>query len=395
MGQAEPTTTSALLRRLALPAVFVGVVIFTQFKRNSDHQAALASNDAGASASQATADAAADAREIVTTELTGPTMGTNFTVKVRGPELAPEAAGALSQAIQGALDEVNGSMSTWLATSELSRFNDGPADAPFAFSAPTMEVLAISQAVYGASGGVFDVTVGPLVNRWGFGPDDPQGPPDQAELDALLMAVGQDKLTVDVEAGTVSKPDAGLRVDLSAVAKGYAVDRVALAVEALGHSAYMVEVGGEVRTGTADGGAPWRIAVERPSYAAPGSEQRDVFEVVELVGMSMATSGDYRNYIKDGDKLRSHTIDPRTGAPVEHALASVTVLHEQCGAADAWATALMVLGPDEGLAVAEREGLAALFLSRDASAGAGALKRSATSGFTPFSKPLVETDPGE
>jgi len=379
MGLAEPTTTSALLRRLALPAVFVAVIIYTQFKRGSEAPATptVAGVDASGEASEG-------APEVVTLELTGPTMGTTFTVKVRGPALGAEPTAALSAGIQGALDGVNDAMSTWQPTSELSRFNDGPADTPFAFSAPTLEVLAVAREVYAASGGVFDVTVGPLVNRWGFGPDDRIGPPTQAEIDALLAAVGQDKLTLDADAGTVSKPDAGLRVDLSAVAKGYAVDRVALAIEALGHDAYMVEVGGEVRTG-AGGDEPWRIAVERPSFKPPGTEANPVFEVVELAGLSMATSGDYRNYIKDGDKLRSHTIDPRTGAPVEHALASVTVVHRDCAAADAWATALMVLGPDEGLAVAEREGLAALFITRGTPDDADDLKRTATAGFQPYS----------
>lgn len=373
MGQAEPTTTAALLRRLALPAVFVAVVFITQLIRQPPEPPAVL---------QATETASS-----VTTEFTGPTMGTTFTVKVRGPELAPEASQGLSQAVRGALDAVNESMSTWLTTSELSLFNDGPADTPFLFSGPTMEVLGISQSVYEASGGAFDVTVGPLVERWGFGPDDREGPPDHAEIAAILGAVGQDKLIIDLDAGTVTKPDAGLQVDLSAVAKGYAVDQVALAIEALGHPSYMVEVGGEVRTGSSGGGPPWRIAVERPSpLGAPG--QPEVFEVLELNGMSMATSGDYRNFIADGDTLRSHTIDPRTGAPVTHALASVTVVHEECGMADAWATALMVLGPESGLQRAESEGLAALIITRSGDD----LKRSATTRFALFSR-LVQ--PGQ
>jgi len=368
MGQAEPTTTAALLRRLALPAVFVAIVVTTQLVR----QAPVAPSQS------------------VTTELTGPTMGTSFMVKVRGPELDPAGAAELSAAVQGALGAVNESMSTWLPTSELSRFNDGPAATPFALSGPTMEVLAIAQDVYRRSGGAFDVTVGPLVNRWGFGPQDRQEPPDDAEIAALLGAVGQDKLVIDASVGTVSKPDAGLRVDLSAVAKGYAVDQVALAIEALGHLAYMVEVGGEVRTGTAGDGAPWRIAVEAPS--APGDlGEREVFEVLELSGRSMATSGDYRNFIVDGDDLRSHTIDPRTGSPVTHRLASVTVVHEQCGVADAWATALMVMGPEQGLALAREQGLAAMFLTRQGDA----LKRSTTAEMDLLSVGTRLDEPGQ
>lgn len=379
MGLRKPTTTAALLRRLAIPALFVGIVAYTQLKCDDPEPEAPAP---AAAPEKPAAPAEKPAKPAtVTTELTGPTMGTTFTVKVRAPELDAAAQKALSAAIKGALDEVNESMSTWLKTSELSRFNDGPADVAVKFSAPTMEVLAISQQVFNASGGAFDVTVGPLVNRWGFGPDDRKGPPSHEEIAALLAAVGQTKLKIDTVNGTVAKPNAGLRVDLSAVAKGYAVDRVALAVEKLGYPSYMVEVGGEVRTGTVGDGAPWRIAIERPSLPKGGKDApREVYEVLELTGVSMATSGDYRNFIVDGDKLRSHTIDPRTGSPVTHPLASVTVVHPECGAADAWATALMVLGPDEGLKLAQREGLAAMFITRGE---AGALTRNAT---TPFAK---------
>ncbi len=367
MGQAEPTTTAALLRRLALPAVFVAMVFIAQLARQSP---VLPSVDkvlaVGAS---------------VTTEFTGPTMGTSFTVKVRGPELGPEASELLSLGIQGALNAVNDSMSTWRPTSEISRFNVGPARTPFAFSEPTMEVMHLSQRVYEASGGAFDVTVGALVDRWGFGPEEIEGPPTEAELSVLLATVGQDKLVMDGREHTVTKMVPGLHVDLSAVAKGYAVDQVARAIESLGHTSYMVEVGGEVRTGDSGDGSPWRIAVEKPSLlGAPGDH--GIFEVLELDGMAMATSGDYRNFIEDGETLRSHSIDPRTGQPVSHNLASVTVVHAQCGEADAWATALMVLGPDAGLQLAESEGLAALFITRSGDA----LNRSATTHFALFSR---------
>ncbi|MDP7112838.1 MAG: FAD:protein FMN transferase, partial [Myxococcota bacterium] len=153
----------------------------------------------------------------------------------------------------------------------------------------------------------------------------------------------------------------GVQIDLSAIAKGYGVDRVTGAIEGQGHDRYLVEVGGEVRVrGRNAAGVPWRIGIERPV-----DEGRDVFRALSLIDAAMATSGDYRSFYELAGRRVSHTIDPRTARPVEHGLASVTVVHDRCAEADGWATALMVLGPDEGPEIAEREGLAALFLTRN------------------------------
>jgi thiamine biosynthesis lipoprotein len=176
-----------------------------------------------------------------------------------------------------------------------------------------------------------------------------------------LGLVGWQKLVLDPAAGTASKTVPELYVDLSAVAKGYAVDRTAAVLDQMGLEDYMVEVGGEVRTrGLNLKRQPWRIGIERPV-----AESRELQRVVPLSGLAMATSGDYRNfYVLDGERY-SHTIDARTGRPVTHGAASVSVVTEECLWADGWATALLVMGPEEGFALAQEQGLAALFLVYD------------------------------
>jgi len=197
------------------------------------------------------------------------------------------------------------------------------------------------------------------VDAWGFGPEPAAAPPDEATIERLLEDHGYTHLELDAGDLTVRKDNPRLRCDLSAIAKGYAVDRVALRVEKLGLRDFMVEIGGEVRVaGRNAEGQAWRIGVERPDGGGRP------WAAVALTDGAMATSGDYRNYYeRDGVRI-SHTIDPRTGRPITHALASVSVIHPSCMTADALATALNVLGPGEGRELVEREGLAALFLVR-------------------------------
>lgn len=291
---------------------------------------------------------------------TGETMGTVYTVKVvaqPGGDFSPVAT---EHAIRERLEEVNALMSTYDPDSQLSRFNRHDSDAPFAVDAPVAEVFAIALEVSRQSAGAFDITVGPLVNAWGFGPDPPAAPPDESAIEGLRARVGYQHLEL-TEDGRLRKHRPDLYCDLSAVAKGYAVDRVAGALDARGIAHYMVEVGGEVRArGVNERGVPWRIGIERPD-----PDRRIVARVVPLRDMALATSGDYRNFrVVDGVR-QSHTIDPRTGRPVAHALASVSVFHPQCAWADAYATALMALGPDEGLAFALGHEIAALFFLHD------------------------------
>ena len=292
-------------------------------------------------------------------QFSGSTMGTTWNVKVVGLRGDPKAAQA---AVASALDAVDQAMSTWKPGSELSRFNRH-AEGPFAVSAPMREVLTLAQDVSARSDGAFDVTVAPLVDAWGFGPPGDQPEPSPETLELLRASVGSQLLQLS-DAG-VTKASPQVKVDLSAIAKGYGVDRAAEALEALGATRYLVEVGGELRVrGLNAEGQPWQVGVERPDPAG-----RAVQRVVPLRDVGLATSGDYRNFYERGGRRVSHTIDPRTGRPIEHALASVTVVADTCARADAWATALNVLGPVAGLEVARREKLSAWFLTRQPDGG--------------------------
>ncbi|MEZ4463515.1 MAG: FAD:protein FMN transferase [bacterium] len=287
----------------------------------------------------------------------GQAQGTTWVVKLVTPApLTGDQNVAAGRLIEREIQAVDVAMSTWRADSEISRFNALQATTPFPASAAFREVVALAEQVSQASGGVFDVTVGPLVEAWGFGPDGVRKVPDDATLAALRGRVGHGLLHVQGEA--LQKDVADAHVDLSAIAQGYTTDRILEALVAAGYTDLFVEVGGETRAqGKNDTGRPWQVGIERPVEG-----EQTVHRIVPLVDTSLATSGDYRRYREQDGQRISHTIDPRTGRPIHHTLASVTVLHARCALADAWATALNVLGPDEGYALASRLGLAALFL---------------------------------
>jgi thiamine biosynthesis lipoprotein len=295
----------------------------------------------------------------------GLALGTTYTVKVVGVS-GTSGAGrqAIRSAIASELEFVDARMSTYREDSELSRFNRFAGSEPFEMSPETLEVFRRGLEISRETEGAFDITVAPLVSAWGFGPGQrPLEVPDEATLAALRKRVGYQKLVIENTGVRKSRPD--VRCDLSAIAKGYAVDRIAQALDRMHVRNYMVEVGGEIRTkGRNFHGKRWRIGIERPDPS-----QRSILRVLDLDEQALATSGDYRNfYVKDGLSL-SHLIDPRTGRPIDHGLASVTVVHEECTSADAYATALVVLGPEKGHALAERLGLAALFVIRDEQGG--------------------------
>ena len=289
---------------------------------------------------------------------TGATMGTTYCVKVAGTlDTAQQAA--VTDTVATVLADVDAMMSTYKADSDLSRFNASQSTEPFALATPLLQVFACALQVAEESKGAFDITVGPLVNAWGFGPELQDHAPDEKTLEALQRRVGYKKLSLDLDHSTVRKTQPDVYCDLSALAKGYAVDAVLAALAP--YPNVMVEVGGEVRTrGCNAQGAPWRIAIEKPVTG-----QRSIQHVLPLSNVALATSGDYRNFYIEGGRRRSHTIDPRTAQPVSHTLASVSVVHAQCMWADAYATALTVLGPDEGYQFACRHQLAACFITRD------------------------------
>lgn len=290
---------------------------------------------------------------------TGEALGSFYTVTVVAPPAGFDEEQA-RQITRDALDTVNELMSTYREDSELSRFNRHDDATPFRVSAPTHEVFRMAQEIAVQSNGAFDVTVGPLVNAWGFGPEAFQQAPDEVTLAMLRERVGYEKITVHGD-GAVSKKHPEVYCDLSGIAKGYATDAVAIALEEAGVTRYMVEVGGEIRVAGANAdGNPWRLGIEKPL-----PDTRQLHTVVHLTEGALATSGDYRNmYELDGRRF-SHTIDPNTGRPVKHNLVSASVIHESCAMADGYATALMALGPEKGVSFAEQQNLAVMLIIAD------------------------------
>ncbi len=287
----------------------------------------------------------------------GPTMGTQFNVKYfeSGDSRATKE---IQQGVQQQLAEVNRLMSTYQPESDVSRFNRAEIAQWFSVSKATAEVVAQANEISRQTEGAFDVTVASLVDLWGFGPTyrDAEIPSAQM-IEQELMRVGYQALEVRVDPPALRK-HTSLTLDLSAIAKGYAVDQVADFLDEAGVDSYMVEVGGEIRArGLKPGQEPWRIAIESP---VPG--QRSVQRVLDLMDKAVATSGDYRNYFEKEGERYSHTIDPMTGRPITHQLASVTVLAETSAKADALATALNVMGEERALAFANRYQLPVLLI---------------------------------
>ena len=297
---------------------------------------------------------------VTLTRVSGPTMGTAFEIAIGTPGIDAEVVRA---AAVEALERTEALMSTYRADSELSHFNRGADTDWVRISPETAQVVGAALSVAERSDGAFDPTVAPLVDLWGFGPGHAaDSPPAERHLSHALDHVGRHHLELHGERGALRKHKALLSADLSGVAKGWGLDEVARRLDTMGVDSYLIDVGGELRTrGRKPDGTPWRIGVERP---VPGP--RAVHRVVHADDLAIATSGDYRNFFAHDGRHYSHTIDPRTGRSVEHALASVSVLHQSAMMADAWSTALMVAGPERGYELAKREGIAALFLARTA-----------------------------
>ena len=295
--------------------------------------------------------------DLVRTALNGPTMGTRWSALFfaqKGFETEP-----VRIALQAAVDEVDCQMSTWKPDSDLMRLNAAPVGAWVAMPDRLRVVLRLGLEIGSASGGAFDIGMGDAVTAWGFGPDG-------AAPDGIRTAMTADRvpahlaLEIDDTTGLVRKTSP-LTLDLNGIAKGYGVDRLAETLGEFGLNASLVGIDGEMRAqGLRPDGQAWTIAVE-----APDVDRRAPYAVLTLQDAAVATSGDYRHRIAVGGRHLSHTMDPRRGAPLLAAPTSVTVVHETCAAADAWATALMVKGSYEGAELARRYGLNALFIDRE------------------------------
>jgi FAD:protein FMN transferase len=297
------------------------------------------------------------------TTLNGRTMGTTYSIRIAQASLAPRELREMQLDVDAALADLNRQMSTWIPDSEISRFNRAGVDEPVILSAGFAHVVRRALEIAAATGGAFDPTVGALVNLWGFGPDGPRrDPPSPGDIAAARKTTGWRHLSL-TPGGRLSKAIPSLQLDLGAIAKGYGVDRIAALLRERGLEHFLVEIGGET---LADGlnadGEPWRVGVLLPDNSG------HLHSVIRLTGgRAVATSGDYRQFFLDADgRIQSHIIDPRTAAPADHAVASVSVLAPDCLTADALATALLVLGPEEGLPLLDHAfpGVEALFLVR-------------------------------
>ena len=288
-------------------------------------------------------------------------MGTSFTVKFLADH-NKTGIESLENSIHMLLDEINQGMSTYLPDSELSMINNNTGDDWMPLSRNLYIVIKNALSISEQTDGAFDITIGPLVNLWGFGPGQkPDTTPSDQVIRQYLQNTGYKLLQLRSEPFALKKSRPSVYIDLSGIAKGFAVDQIASLLEARKIHNYMIEIGGEIRArGHNHNNKIWRIGIEKPLY-----ESRAIQDVIELNNTAMASSGDYRNYYEiDGNRF-SHTIDPGTGRPVTHNLAAVTVLHDSAMIADALATAIMVMGAEKGGRYATEHGYAALLVTRD------------------------------
>jgi thiamine biosynthesis lipoprotein len=288
----------------------------------------------------------------------GNTMGTTYNIKYLAS--TETSIDLLKPLVDQRLIELNNQMSTYIPSSDLSKFNKS--SSLEWQSSPSELLFVVNHAlnVGQLSNGAFDPTIGPLVNLWGFGPTGKRKVPSENDIKEALKNVGLDKITLDLSTSKWKKNTMGVYVDLSALAKGYGVDKIAALLEEKGVLNYMVEIGGEVKTLGSKNSKPWAIAIESPNLE---NKEKSYQRVLKLSSKAMATSGNYRNFFKEGSRHYSHTIDFKTGRPVSHTLASVSVIDDSsCMNADAWATALMSMGFEKGLEIAEKLKISAYFI---------------------------------
>jgi thiamine biosynthesis lipoprotein len=289
----------------------------------------------------------------------GRTMGTVFNVKIVKDDPGTDFTFLEAEIIE-ILDEVNRQMSTYRDDSEITGFNNFNSTEWYSVSKDFVDVIGKALEISRLSEGAFDITVGPVVNVWGFGPEIKELviPPGE-ELERAKSKTGYHLISFSLDPPKIKKSISDVYIDLSAIAKGFGVDKVCGYLDTQNINNYLVEIGGEVRVkGNNHNGQPWQIGVEKPD------ETGSLENVIGLTDLSLATSGDYHNYFEVEGKRYSHTIDPRTARPVRHSLASVSVLHESCTLADGFATAINVLGPEAGFEFAFNQNLPVYMIVR-------------------------------
>ncbi|WP_248914259.1 FAD:protein FMN transferase [Pseudomonas moorei] len=287
----------------------------------------------------------------------GPTMGSTYSIKyVRRAGLP--APTDVRVEVEKILTEIDRQMSTYRSDSDISRFNDLPANRCQKMPASILKLIRVGEQLSEQSEGSYDLTVEPLLNLWGFGPQgrEEKVPAEQA-LAQARQRVGYQHLRIE---GDQLCKDAAVEVDFNSIAAGYAVDTIAARLEALGIHDYLAEATGELKAaGKKLDGSPWHIALEEPR-----DDQQVAERIVAVDGLGLSTSGDYRNYFEQDGRRYSHTFDARTGAPITHALASVTVIHPSALMADGLSTLLLILGPERGWDYAEKHDIGAFFVIR-------------------------------
>ncbi len=296
--------------------------------------------------------------------LQGRTMGTTYQVDIIQTDKTIDEDG-LADGIRARLEFIEQSMSNWREDSEISQFNRLPAENSRAFTEDTFKVVALAQSISKQTGGAFDITVSPLIELWGFGTKiTPPTIPDPKQISHVLQRVGYKYLSLIPETRVITKHKS-LTLNLSAIAKGYAVDEVADYLHSQGITRFLVEIGGEIRaSGLKLDNTPWKIAIEQPLYS-DSSLNRKARQIISLTDMAIATSGDYRNYFTIEGERYSHIIDPMTGWPVKHNLVSVSVIDQNAARADALATAFTVMGIEKSITFCEKNKIAAYFIYED------------------------------
>ncbi|ROL81493.1 thiamine biosynthesis protein ApbE [Pseudomonas protegens] len=289
--------------------------------------------------------------------ISGPTMGSTYSVQYVRHSNGP-AASLVKREIEGILAEVDRQMSTYRSDSDIERFNELPANSCQPMPEPVLQLVRVGEQLSRDSGGAFDLTVEPLLNLWGFGPQGREEKvPSATALAQVQQRVGHGHLRIE---GTQLCKDAAVEVDFNSIAAGYAVDRMAARLTELGVENFLAEVTGELKAvGRKVDGSPWRIALEEPR-----DDQQVAQRVIALDGYGVSTSGDYRNYFEQDGQRFSHTFDARVGKPITHKLASVTVIHPSALMADGLSTLLLILGPEAGWDYAEKHRVGAFFVMR-------------------------------